>query len=266
MPQLPFLFKWSLLCPEDRHSLNEGGVLLWRLGRHQHPLYARTPPVFSIWHTSGKIEAPERHLPVLPHAASSCPRDTVRPRWDSKKKKKNTISIKTYKPCPNPLKQLKTAPSSLQCYWSSCCMLCGRFLSILADKKLTCFLHSVRMNWEYSTVHSRVTIQRKEKVLAEVFFAEQKKTMFAKFKTDTDLFQPSWSVLTFWFEAWSLQLCPITTLNHLHREYQLINQANTTITPGLNNNSKACSLKAFDYFLGTVILVSILGEVIKWLD
>jgi len=50
------LFKWSLLCPEDRHSLNEGGVFLWQLGRHQHPLYARTPPVFSIWHTSGKIK------------------------------------------------------------------------------------------------------------------------------------------------------------------------------------------------------------------
>jgi len=89
--------------------------------------------------------------------------------------------------------------------------------------------------------------------------------MFAKFKTYTDLFQPSWSVLTFWFEAWSLQLCPITTLKHTYlvNTNWLIKQ-NTTITPGLNKNSKAWSLKVFDYILGTVILVPVLGEIIKW--
>lgn len=113
----------------------------------------------------------------------------------------------------------------------------------MADRKLTCFLYSVRMNWEYSTVHSRVTIHRKEKVLAEVFCwpkkNKQKKTTFAKFKTNTDLFQSSWSALTFRFEAGSLQLCPITSLNHtcIVNANWLIRQTQS-MTPGLNNNSK----------------------------
>jgi len=53
------------------------------------------------------------------------------------------------------------------------------------------------------------------------------------------------------------------TKPYLPCEYQLINQANTTISPGLNKNSKAWSLKVFDYILGTVILVPVLGEIIK---
>lgn len=138
-----------------------------------------------------------------------------RPQWDSKKKK-IYISIKTYKPCPNPLKQLKTTPSSLQHYWSSCCMLCGRFLSIMADKKN--YLFSAFSQDELRIFHSSLQSDYPDKgeSASGGIFCGAKKTMFAKFKTGTDLFQPSWSVLTFWFEAWSLQLCPITTLNHTY--------------------------------------------------
>lgn len=193
-----------------------GGVLLWQLGRHQHPLYARTPPVFSIWHTSGKMK---RQNGIFPFSRMLLPLVLViqsGPPSVGLQKKYIYISIKTYKPCPNPLKQLKTTPSSLQHYWSSCCMLCGRFLSIMADKKN--YLFSAFSQDELRIFHSSLQSDYPDKgeSASGGIFCGAKKTMFAKFKTGTDLFQPSWSVLTFWFEAWSLQLCPITTLNHTY--------------------------------------------------
>lgn len=73
------------------------------------------PLVFSIWHTSGKMK---RQNCIFPFSCTLLPLVPVIQsgdcmQWGSKKKKK-TISIKNYKPCPNPLKRLKTAPSSLQ--------------------------------------------------------------------------------------------------------------------------------------------------------
>lgn len=118
LPRLPFPFKWSLLCPEDRHSWNEGGVLLWRLGSTPAPPLCQDSPWSS---PSGTPVGRRSARTASSHSPARC---FLLSLWYILKttlsgthkviNKKILISIKTYKPCSNPLKQLKTAPSSLQ--------------------------------------------------------------------------------------------------------------------------------------------------------